>query len=46
MRARGLEIPAFGTSWPALWWTEAAIGLVAFALILFGMPNSADKQAA
>ena len=46
MRARGLEIPAFGTSWPAVWWTEATIGAVAFALLVFGMPKSADKQGA
>jgi hypothetical protein len=31
-------VPASGTSWPLLWWTEAAVGVLAFLLLALGMP--------
>jgi hypothetical protein len=38
-------IPEVGASWPAVWWTEAAIGAVAFGLLVFGMPRAGQPPA-
>jgi nucleoside transporter len=42
---RGVVIPEVGASWPAVWWTEAAIGAVAFGLLVFGMPRAGQPPA-
>ena len=42
---RGFEIPASGPSWPVLWLTEAAVGALAFAVLVFGMPRASEPAA-
>jgi nucleoside transporter len=42
---RGIAIPATGLSWPALWWTEAAVGLAVFALLVVGMAGTREPEA-
>jgi predicted MFS family arabinose efflux permease len=39
---RGFEIPASGPNWPVLWLTEAAVGALAFAVLVFGMPRASE----
>jgi hypothetical protein len=39
---RGVVIPEVGASWPAVWWTEAAIGACVFVLLLVGMPRAGE----
>ena len=39
---RGYEIPASGPSWPVLWWTEAAVGALAFMVLALGMPARSE----
>ena len=41
---RGVQIPATGSSWPAVWWTEAAIGLGVFALLVVGLTGTREPQ--
>ena len=35
----GIVIPVTGLSWPALWWTEAAIGALVFLVLFIFMPS-------
>jgi len=42
---RGYEIPASGPSWPVLWLTEAAVGALAFAVLVLGMPRAGEPAA-
>ncbi len=35
----GVHIPATGSSWPAVWWTEAAIGGAVCVWLMVGLPR-------
>ncbi|MCE9620073.1 MAG: MFS transporter [Planctomycetes bacterium] len=41
----GVAIPATGSSWPAVWWTESAMGAVVFLAMLLLMPNRKSAPA-
>jgi nucleoside transporter len=43
---RGIVVPAEGLSWPALWWTEAAVGLLVFVTLLAGLAGTREPRAA
>jgi nucleoside transporter len=46
LKAFGVAIPAAGSSWPAVWWTEAAIGALVFVEMALLMPSRGDEARA